>query len=59
MKTNETKKPIELTDDQLENVNGGMKIVLTDYPKFLRPLLRLIFKIKEPENSVTNNTDAE
>ena len=44
---NETNKPVELTDEQMENVNGGMKIVVIKSPKFFSPLLRLIFKIKE------------
>ena len=36
----------ELTDEEVENAVGGMKIVLADQPKFLWPLLRLLFKIK-------------
>ncbi len=29
------------------NVKGGMKIVVTKSPKFLAPILRLIFKVKK------------
>ena len=49
-KLNETNKPVELTDEQMENVNGGMKIVVIKSPKFISPLLRLIFKIKEKQS---------
>lgn len=52
--TKESKKPVELTDEEVEKVNGGMKIVLTDPPKFLRFFLRLFFKVKETEE---NDTD--
>ena len=57
--TKESKKPVELTDEEMEKVNGGMEIVLTDYPKFLRPFLRFFFKVKEPAKSDTNNTDTK
>ena len=33
----------ELNDDELEKVNGGMKIVIDDAPHFLRTILRFIF----------------
>ena len=38
------KKP--LNDAELNNVNGGMKIVVTSLPKLFSPILRLIFKVK-------------
>ncbi len=40
----------ELKDEELKEVNGGMKIFLLDKPNFLTPLLRLIFKIKKKDN---------
>ena len=33
----------ELNDKELENVSGGMKIVIDDAPHFLRAILRFIF----------------
>ena len=33
----------EVNDDELEKVNGGMKIVIDDAPHFLRTILRFIF----------------
>ena len=38
------------------NVKGGMKIVVTKSPKFLAPILKLIFKIKKSlgEGDVTD-----
>lgn len=50
-KTNES---VALTDEQMEQVNGGMKIVLIKSPKFFSPLLRLIFKVKK---STSDNKD--
>ena len=32
--TKESKKPVELTDEEVGKVNGGMKIILTKSPKF-------------------------
>lgn len=43
----ELQKPVELTDEEAGAANGGMKILLTDYPKFLRPFLRFFFKVKD------------
>ena len=37
----------ELTDDELQEVTGGMKIVIADQPSFLQPILRFLFKIKD------------
>ena len=37
----------KVRDEELENVTGGMKIVVTKSPKFLTPILKLIFKIKK------------
>ena len=36
----------ELNENDLKNVNGGMKIFIFDRPKIFDPILRLIFKIK-------------
>ena len=36
-----------LDDEEVTAVNGGMKIVIDDQPSWLRPLLRLLFKIKD------------
>ena len=36
----------QLTDKEAEAVNGGMKIVVTDQPSFIRTILRFIFRIK-------------
>ena len=49
-----TNNSVELTDEQMEKVNGGMKIVVVKSPKFFSPLLRLIFKIKKQP---TDNPD--
>ena len=37
----------QLDDEEVTAVNGGMKIVIDDQPSWLRPLLRLLFKIKD------------
>lgn len=52
--TGESKKPVELTDEEVGKVNGGMKIVLIKSPKFISPLLRLIYKIKKPSSDSTD-----
>lgn len=54
--TTESKNPVELTDEEVGKVNGGMKIILTKSPKFFSPLLRLIYKIKKPS---TGNADTD
>ena len=36
----------QVTDEEIKTVTGGMKIVIDEQPSWLRPLLRLIFKIK-------------
>ena len=33
----------EVNDNELENVSGGMKIVIDDAPHFLRTILRFLF----------------
>lgn len=46
---------IELTDEQVEEVNGGMKIFVLEKPKFVTTFLRLIFRVKkkpEPEPQI-------
>ncbi len=51
-----TNEPVELNDEQVEKVNGGIKIVLWEKPKFIASFLRLIFKVKKkPTNN--QNTD--
>ena len=51
--TNEEKKAntpagaTPLEDEQLEQANGGIKIVLLKKPKLINTILRLIFKIKD------------
>ncbi len=37
----------KVREEELENVKGGMKIVVTKSPKFLTPILKLIFKVKK------------
>ena len=37
----------KVSEEELKNVTGGMKIVVTKSPKFLTPILNLIFKIKK------------
>lgn len=52
-----TNKPVELTDEQVEKANGGMKTAVVKSPKLISPLLRLIYKIKKnPEESIETNT---
>ncbi len=52
-----TNKPVELTDEQVEKANGGMKIVVTKSPKIFSPILRLIYKIKKnPAESQETDT---
>ena len=43
-------------DEELKNVTGGMKIVVTKSPKFLTAIMRFIFKIKKTsgEGDVTD-----
>lgn len=52
MKTKETavQDNRELKDEELKDVNGGMKIVLTKTPKFFAPILRLIYRIKKKDD---------
>lgn len=40
---------VELSDEEVKDVNGGMKIVVIKSPKFFSPLLRLIFKVKKEQ----------
>lgn len=41
----------ELDDKDLDQVNGGMKIILLkDKPKLVKKLLEIIFKIKKKKN---------
>lgn len=40
-------EPIELTDEQVEEAKGGMKIFVFEKPKFITTFLRMIFKVKE------------
>ena len=37
----------ELDLDDLEEVSGGMRIIVIKSPKFINPILRIIFKIKK------------
>jgi len=37
----------KVSEEELKNVTGGMKIVVTKSPKFLTPILKLIFKVKK------------
>jgi len=39
----------ELSDEELEALSGGMKIVVMKSPKNLSPILRFIFKIKKSD----------
>ena len=45
-KTENIEEAKELTDEEVENAEGGMKIVIDDQPSFLRTLLRFFFGIK-------------
>ncbi len=45
LSTENGKAPLD--DAKLEQVNSGMKVVVTQKPKFFDPILRLIFKIKK------------
>ena len=49
----------KVSEEELKNVTGGMKIVVTKSPKFLSPLMRLIFKVKKTlgEGDVSNLSD--
>lgn len=37
----------ELTNEETEQVNGGMKIFVLEKPSFITFFLKLIFKVKE------------
>ena len=37
----------KVREEDLMNVKGGMKIVVTKSPKFLTPILKLIFQVKK------------
>jgi hypothetical protein len=37
----------KVSEEDLKNVTGGMKIVVIKSPKFIEPILRLIFKVKK------------
>lgn len=37
----------KLREEELKNVTGGMKIVVTKSPKIFTPILKLIFKDKK------------
>lgn len=41
----------ELSDEDLEAVSGGMKIVTIKAPSNLSPILRFIFRIKKDQQS--------
>ncbi len=42
-------KKKNLSEDDLKNVNGGMKIEPKKDPKFFDPILKLIFKVKKEQ----------
>ena len=42
-------KKKKLNEDSLKKVNGGMKIEPVKDPKFLGPLLKLVFKVKKEQ----------
>lgn len=46
-----TQNNTELKDEELADVNAGMKLALIKTPKFFGPLLRLIFKIRKKEST--------
>ena len=37
----------KVREEELKNVTGGTRIVVTKSPKLLTPILKLIFKIKK------------
>ena len=41
----------ELSDEELDAINGGMKIMVVKSPKIASPFLRFIFRIKKPEGA--------
>ena len=49
----------KLREEELKNVTGGMKIVVTKSPKVFTPILKLIFKNKKAsgEGDVTDFPD--
>lgn len=46
-----TQNATELKDEELADVNAGMKVALIKTPKFFGPLLRLIFKIRKKDST--------
>lgn len=48
---NNTMSKKKISDEQLEEVNGGMKIETIKSPKEIEPLLRFIFKIKKDQDN--------
>ena len=42
-------KKKKLNKDDLKKVNGGMKIEPVKDPKFIDPLLKLLFKVKKEQ----------
>lgn len=47
----------ELSDEELEAISGGMKIVVVKSPTIASPILRFIFKIKNQENITINKPE--
>ena len=46
--TVDKRKESELIDDeQMDNVTGGMKIIVINKPKIIQSILRIIFNIKK------------
>ena len=40
-----------LSIDDLEGVTGGMKVIVIKDPKFISPILRLMFKVKKEQDA--------
>lgn len=45
--TDDTNQAVPLNDKDLDQVNGGMKILIKNKKNILKPILDLIFKIKK------------
>lgn len=46
-KKTDDKKKVPLKDEELEQVNGGFKIILWDIPKGIKNLFKILFRVKD------------
>jgi hypothetical protein len=52
-------KKKKLSDDQLEEVNGGQQVIVVKSPKYVPTVLRLIFNVKKNKEQQAPSANKE